>query len=76
MAAKITQLAFDDLDGPPVVVGARNWITPPDEIEDSFFPYANDILDAIHTDIVPLKGYSPKRPVTRDEALRRARLGI
>jgi 2-oxoisovalerate dehydrogenase E1 component len=76
MAAKIAQLAFDDLDAPPVVVGARNWITPPDEIEDSFFPYASDILDAIHTDIVPLKGYTPKRPVGRDEVLRRNRLGI
>ena len=37
-AAKITQFAFDELDGPPVVVGARNWITPADEIEDAFFP--------------------------------------
>jgi 2-oxoisovalerate dehydrogenase E1 component len=37
-ATKITQFAFDELDGPPVVVGARNWITPADEIEDAFFP--------------------------------------
>lgn len=76
MAAKIAQLAFDDLDAPPVVVGARNWITPPDEIEDSFFPYPSDILDAIHTDILPLKGYTPRQPVDRDEALRRNRLGV
>lgn len=76
MAAKITQLAFDDLDAPPVVVGSRNWITPPDEIEDSFFPYPPDILDAIHTDIVPLKGYTPSRPVDRAELIRRYKLGI
>ena len=38
MAAKITQFAFDELDAPPVVVGARNWITPADEVEDAFFP--------------------------------------
>jgi len=31
--------AFEELDVPPVVAGARNWITPPDEIEDAFFPY-------------------------------------
>jgi hypothetical protein len=31
-------LAFDDLDAPPVVVGARNWITPAAELEDAFFP--------------------------------------
>ena len=28
MAAQITQIAFDELDGPPVVIGARNWISP------------------------------------------------
>ncbi len=62
MAAKITQFAFDELDAPPVVVGARNWITPADEVEDAFFPFAVDIIDAVHEHIVPLKGYS----VTRD----------
>jgi 2-oxoisovalerate dehydrogenase E1 component len=76
MAAKVTQLAFDDLDAPPVVVGARNWITPPDEIEDSFFPYPSDILDAVHTDVMPLKGYTPKRPADHAEILRRSRLGV
>src|SRR5258708_19860558 len=27
VAATLTQLCFDDLDGPPVVIGSRNWIT-------------------------------------------------
>lgn len=76
IAATITRLAFDHLDAPPVVVGARNWITPPDEIEDSFFPYASDILDAIHTEIVPIKGYDARRPANHSEMIRRARLGI
>ena len=31
MASNISQLAFDYLDGPVAVVGARNWITPPAE---------------------------------------------
>jgi 2-oxoisovalerate dehydrogenase E1 component len=48
MASKINQMAFDELDAPPVVVGARNWITPPDEVEDAFFPYPSDIIDAVH----------------------------
>jgi hypothetical protein len=26
-------------------VGARNWITPADEVEDAFFPFAVDIID-------------------------------
>ena len=58
MAAKIAQFAFHDLDAPPVVVGARNWITPPDEVEDAFFPFPVDILDAIHQYIEPLPGYT------------------
>ncbi len=76
MATKITQLAFDHLDAPPVVVGARNWITPPDEVEDSFFPFPTDILDAIHEHILPLEGYSANRAANADELLRRSREGI
>ena len=75
-AAKITQLAFDHLDAPPVVVGARNWITPPDEVEDSFFPFPNDILDAIHTHIQPLEGYSAGREGDTAELLRRSKEGV
>lgn len=46
MASRITQLAFDELDSPPTVVGARNWITPPDELERtySFFPFPSEPL--------------------------------
>ena len=38
VAANLTQLCFDDLDGPPVVIGSRNWITPAAELETLFFP--------------------------------------
>ncbi len=76
MAAKITQLAFDELDAPPVVVGARNWITPADEVEDTFFPFTNDILDAIHEHVIPLSGYQVQRPSGVKELLRRSALGI
>ena len=75
-AAKITQLAFDELDAPPVVVGARNWITPADEVEDAFFPYPSDMLDAVHEHIIPLQGYSVARPCSADELMRRSRQGI
>jgi len=75
-ASKITQLAFDELDAPPVVVGARNWITPADEVEDAFFPYPSDILDAVHEHIVPLKGYSTQRPCSTAELMRRSAEGI
>ena len=76
MAAKITQLAFDYLDAPPVVVGARNWITPADEVEESFFPYPVDILDAVHTHIQKLDGHEPKRPCDNAEMIRRSKLGV
>jgi 2-oxoisovalerate dehydrogenase E1 component len=76
MAARIGQLAFDDLDAPPVVVGARNWITPADEVEDAFFPFPSDILDAVHEHIHPLRGYAVRRPCGRAELLRRDALGV
>ena len=77
IARNIAELAFDDLDAPPVVVGAQNWITPPYEFEDAFFPQAEWILDAIHEKIVPLPGHVPGvsnfNPV---EQLRRAKEGV
>ena len=75
-AAKITQFAFDELDAPPVVVGARNWITPADEIEDAFFPQPSDILDAVHHHILPLPGYSPARDCSTGELMRRCSAGV
>jgi 2-oxoisovalerate dehydrogenase E1 component len=75
-AAKISHFCFDDLDAPPVVVGARNWITPADEVEDSFFPFPSDILDAVHEHIQRLPGYTVKRPNDIEELQRRSRLGI
>jgi 2-oxoisovalerate dehydrogenase E1 component len=76
MGAKITQLAFNYLDAPPVVVGARNWITPPDEVEDSFFPFEADILDAVHQYIEPLSGYTVKRVCDAADMVRRSAAGV
>jgi 2-oxoisovalerate dehydrogenase E1 component len=76
MASNISQMAFDELDAPPTVVGARNWITPPDELEDAFFPFPVDILDAVNAHILPLAGYTPGRPADGAELARRAKLGI
>ncbi len=76
MAAKITQFAFDELDAPPVVLGARNWITPADEVEDAFFPFPSDFLDAVHTHIESLSGYTVKRVCDSGDLLRRSREGV
>lgn len=76
IASNISELAFDHLDAPPVVVGARNWITPAHELEEHFFPQSDWIVDAIHEKILPLKGHLPKNNYTVNEQLRRSRLGI
>jgi 2-oxoisovalerate dehydrogenase E1 component len=76
MASNITQMAFDELDAPPIVLGAKNWITPPDEIEDAFFPYPKDFIDTVHKHILPLKGYSVKRLCSAEEILRRYKNSI
>jgi 2-oxoisovalerate dehydrogenase E1 component len=76
VASNLTQLCFDDLDGPPVVVGSRNWITPAAELEAMFFPQPAWLLDAIHERILPLKGYKPRTNQTLGELIRRARLGV
>ncbi|MDR1801673.1 MAG: dehydrogenase [Lachnospiraceae bacterium] len=77
VARNITELAFDHLDGPPVVVGAQNWITPPFEFDEFFFPQAGWIIDAIHEKILPLKGHTPTvNNFLSAEQLRRAKLGV
>jgi 2-oxoisovalerate dehydrogenase E1 component len=76
IASNVTQLAFDYLDAPPVVVGSRNWITPAPECEEYFFPQAEWIIDAIHERILPLKGHSPASVQTTLDILRKNRLGV
>ncbi len=76
VAKNITELCFDDLDAPPVVVGARNWITPPFEFDEYFFPQASWILDAIHEKLVPLPGHTVENGCTEAEAYRRAKEGV
>lgn len=76
IAQNISELAFDYLDAPPVVVGAQNWITPAHELEEFFFPQAEWIIDAIHEKILPLKGHVTKTNFTKNEKLRAQRLGV
>jgi 2-oxoisovalerate dehydrogenase E1 component len=64
------------MDAPPVVVGARNWITPPDEVEDAFFPFPSDLLDAVHQHLQPLPGYEVNRAIRREAWVRRSKVGV
>lgn len=77
MAQTITELAFDEFDVPPVVLGAKNWIVPAYEMEKYVFPQEGWILDAIHEKIMPLKGHVVSTDYYQyDEQLRRNRLGL
>ncbi len=76
LAQNITELCFDDLDAPPVVVGARNWIIPAHELEDYYFPQAAWIVDAVHEKILPLKGHRVSNDFTDEKKLWRAARGI
>jgi len=76
VASNLGQLAFDYLDGPPVVVGSRNWITPPAELEETFFPQKEWIIDALHERILPLPGHVPTTRQATSEIIRRNRLGV
>jgi len=77
VAKNITDVCFDDLDAPPVVIGAKNWITPPFEFDEFFFPQKSWILDAIHQQIQPLTGYEASAiDLSEDEKIRTAKLGV
>lgn len=76
IAQNITTLCFDYLDAPPVVIGAQNWITPPHEFDEYFFPQAEWIVDALNARILPLDGYTSKITPTEAEVMRRAKAGV
>ena len=76
IAQTITELAFDDLDAPPVVVGSRNWITPAYELEQFFFPQPEWIIDAIHQKIIPLNGHKIKTDYSANKSLMLNREGV
>lgn len=76
VASNLTTLAFDYLDAPPVVLGSRNWIVPPAEMEPDYFPQAGWFLDAYHTHLKPLPGYTPVEDFTAPSLLAQARYGV
>lgn len=76
LATNISQIAFDYLDAPVAVVGSRNWITPPAELESAFFPQKEWIIDTVHERILPLSGHSPTTSQSTEEIIKRNRLGI
>jgi 2-oxoisovalerate dehydrogenase E1 component len=76
IADNLTTLCFDHLDAPPVVIGAKNWISPAAEMEKDYYPQADWMIDAIHQRILPLPGHIVKHNYTSGEMLRIARKGV
>jgi len=76
VAANLSRLAFDYLDAPVVVVGSQNWITPPAEMEDYYFPQIDSIIDAIHEQVLPLPGHQKRRNKTEGEFRRPRAKGV
>jgi len=75
-AQNTTELCFNYLDAPPVVVGARNWITPAYELEKYFFPQPDWIVDAFHEKIMPLKGHKVKNNFTDEGKIKIYKGGV
>ena len=78
LAQNISEMAFDYLDAPPVVIGAKNWITPAYEFDADFFPQTSWFLDAINEKILPLPGHvnTPNVNFTVNERLRTSKKGV
>ena len=76
VAQTVGRGAFGHLDAPPVVVGARNWICPAPELETTYFPQAEWMVDAVHEGLLPLPGHQPSTNQTFAEQLRRHKAGV
>lgn len=76
VSSNLSRLAFDYLDAPTIVVGSKNWITPPAEMEEYYFAQASSVLDAIHEQILPIPGYVPVANYTDGEFFRTSRQGV
>jgi len=55
LSANITRFAFGALKAPPRALGAPNWIVPGADMESTYFPQVDDILDVVLGEFYPEK---------------------
>ena len=55
LAANITRFAFADLKAAPRILGAPNWIVPGADMEATYFPQIEDIIDVATGELFPEK---------------------
>lgn len=75
IASTVTRFAFASLKYPPRVLGAPNWIVPGAEMEATYFPQTDDIIQIITAEMFPEK-HSNRRGVRNWNDLELARLGL
>ena len=76
LAQNISQICFNYMDAPAVVIGSENWIAPAFEYDAVYSPQVNHILDAIHTKLLLLKGHVCEHDYSKAELMRKARKGV
>ncbi|WP_163879862.1 alpha-ketoacid dehydrogenase subunit alpha/beta [Rhizobium laguerreae] len=75
LAANITRFGYETLHAAPRVIGSPNWIVPGAEMESTYFPQKDDIIDVITSELFP--GQRSNRRSIRDWDDRElARLGL
>lgn len=55
LSTNLTRFAFKHLKAAPQVLGCPNWIVPGAEMEDTYYPQVDDILDVIGREFFPEK---------------------
>lgn len=75
LSATVTQLAFDDLKVAPRVLGTPNWIVPGADMEATYFPQVEDIVDVVTGELFPERR-SNRQGIRNRDTLDLARRGI
>lgn len=67
LAANVTKFAFKDLSAAPRVLGSPNWIVPGADMETTYFPQVDDIIDAVMRDLQGEQGHNMRGVRTWDD---------
>ena len=75
LAANLTRFAFGSLKSAPRVLGSPNWIVPGAEMETSYFPQADDIIEVVTSQFYP-EAHSNRRGIRNWDDRDLARNGL
>lgn len=76
VASNLTRFAFNYLDAPPIVLGARNWIMPSEEFVEYIYPSVADYLNAYSQNIIKLDNLKIEKNHKDLEMMRRSKQGV